>query len=723
MRKTLRRTLAALLSAALLSGMCLTASAFTYPSAYWKLHSAWDEAVNSKNVEQTLSVAQQTYDLLTKEAICADICYNLEPKCSKASLCAEMKGDIDGAITWLKRQRTFAQWLHENEHSYIDILLNIDARMEYLEAAASPAIYSRTASGQGTLYGTPAAGTMTGESAVLTYITFQDGYSVEYWLDYNMKASDKLRQAIEGGGTIELAWNFSPESTAGVEKVLSSSADSYIAEGVKTMGGLGCTVLLRIGAEMNNWSDCDSAKYIQAFQKIAREAKRYPNIKTVFSPDNISNRNVTFADFYPGDSYVDWIGVSTYHNSNFRSQNGGTGSYSYDMANFNDAYYGTGIYDSDPLVILRPLVRFAKEHNKPMMISECGFSYRNSANGDQSAFAQDQLNKFYSYVNMIYPQVKAVFYFDNDLAGLENAYHFAGNSTLASTYRSVISKNGAYLAAGQTSADGWQELSQLDRTVNGKLQLATYASFPGSASTTVKYYVDGKLASTSSTAPFYFELDTTTLGGGRHTVHAVATSGQFSRTTVTYNITAPAAPAITTNGGAEVSSWAKDLVNQAEANRLVPETLEGTNLTGNINRAGFASVAVRLYEAMSGETAQMGDNPFSDTVNPDVLKAYHLGIVSGMTPTTFQPGALVTREQASLMLSKVYANLGGEIPQADGTAFADNSSISDWAMDAVAFMSSKGIVNGVGDNKFSPKGNATCEQALIISLAMFQKLK
>ena len=76
-----------------------------------------------------------------------------------------------------------------------------------------------------------------------------------------------------------------------------------------------------------------------------------------------------------------------------------------------NAYYGQGIYDTDPLVGIQHIVKVAAAHNKPVMISECGFPYY-SGSEDTTAYAVDQLTKFYSYVNMIYPQVKAVFYFD-----------------------------------------------------------------------------------------------------------------------------------------------------------------------------------------------------------------------------------------------------------------------------------------------------------------------
>ena len=67
--------------------------------------------------------------------------------------------------------------------------------------------------------------------------------------------------------------------------------------------------------------------------------------------------------------------------------------------------------------------------------------------------------------------------------------------------------------------------------------------------------------------------------------------------------------------------------------------------------------------------------------------------------------------------------LGGELPAVEATTFDDDGSVSDWARDAVAFMSDKGIVSGMGDNCFDPQGSASIEQALSIALRMFKNLK
>ena len=174
---------------------------------------------------------------------------------------------------------------------------------------------------------------------------------------------------------------------------------------------------------------------------------------------------------------------------------------------------------------------------------------------------------------------------------------------------------------------------------------------------------------------------------------------------------------------AEVSNWAKELVDAAAANGLIADGL-GENYRVDITRAQFAAVAVKLYEAMSGETAPAaGESPFSDTSDPAVLQAEALGFVGGKGDGTFAPDSPVTREQAAAMLSRVYAKLGGEIPAVEATEFADDADMSGYARAAIAFMSGKEVVGGVGDNKFDPQGSASIEQALVIALRMFENLK
>lgn len=173
---------------------------------------------------------------------------------------------------------------------------------------------------------------------------------------------------------------------------------------------------------------------------------------------------------------------------------------------------------------------------------------------------------------------------------------------------------------------------------------------------------------------------------------------------------------------AKVADWAREQVDSAAVKGLMPDSL-GNDFTVNITRAQFAALSVKLYQAMSGEEAPTpGGSPFSDTDDPAVIQANALGIVDGKGDGKFAPDDLVTRQEAALMLSRVYTRLGGGIPKVEATTFADNNKVASWAMDAVAFMSDNKIVNGKGDNKFDPQGSASIQEAMVIALRMFENL-
>lgn len=115
-----------------------------------------------------------------------------------------------------------------------------------------------------------------------------------------------------------------------------------------------------------------------------------------------------------------------------------------------------------------------------------------------------------------------------------------------------------------------------------------------------------------------------------------------------------------------MDEWALNLVNQAIAGGLMPDHLKGQDLREPITRLQFAALTVRLYETASGQSIEApGENPFTDTSDPEALKAYSMGFTAGTSDSTFGPGELLTREQAAVMLTAVYRALGGSVP--DGT--------------------------------------------------------
>lgn len=178
----------------------------------------------------------------------------------------------------------------------------------------------------------------------------------------------------------------------------------------------------------------------------------------------------------------------------------------------------------------------------------------------------------------------------------------------------------------------------------------------------------------------------------------------------------------TTITGEPVDEWAVDLVNEAIALNLMPVRLKGQDLRGTITRQQFASLAVRLYETMGGPAvAAPGSTPFNDTSDPEVGKAWALGLTAGTSATTFSPSRAISREQAAVMLSAVYRRLGGQV-SGQSSPFADDSAIASWARSSVYFMARSGIIVGTGNNCFSPQRSAQRQSCLIMALGMYEKL-
>lgn len=183
----------------------------------------------------------------------------------------------------------------------------------------------------------------------------------------------------------------------------------------------------------------------------------------------------------------------------------------------------------------------------------------------------------------------------------------------------------------------------------------------------------------------------------------------------------------------QASGWAAEEVTRAWDAKLMPFSPYLVDCTRSMTRAQFAAVTVNLYAAMTGKAGYWPDasedHPFTDVdyettdYEIEIGMAYDLGFVQGKGGNLFKPGDTLTREEAAVMLGRVYAKLHGDIPTVSNTAFADDKDVSDWAKSGVAFMSGKEVVKGKGDNKFAPKDVLSIQEAVIMANRMLENLK
>ena len=162
----------------------------------------------------------------------------------------------------------------------------------------------------------------------------------------------------------------------------------------------------------------------------------------------------------------------------------------------------------------------------------------------------------------------------------------------------------------------------------------------------------------------------------------------------------------------DAGSWYAEAVAYVRDNGLMGGTSE-TSFTpdGTMTRAMLAAV---LYRA-SGSPAVSGSDDFTDTAEDAwytgaVLWASQQGYVSGYGSGLFGTNDPVSREQIATLLWR-YA---GSPDAGETEAFADQTEISSYAEEAVAWARASGIISGREGNRFAPQTSATRAEAAAI---------
>ncbi len=183
-------------------------------------------------------------------------------------------------------------------------------------------------------------------------------------------------------------------------------------------------------------------------------------------------------------------------------------------------------------------------------------------------------------------------------------------------------------------------------------------------------------------------------------------------------------PAVVVVEGYEnLSGWAVSEVNSANENGLVTDTVMSA-FTKELTREEFCELVVKLYERMTGKNVEpIAVNPFKDTKNPEILKAYNLGIVNGIKADEFGTGSFITREQIATMIVRTLKLVMPEMKISDAQftqKFHDENDISSWAFESIKFLNANEIIKG-SQGYILPKANTTREQGILLIQRTFAK--
>lgn len=225
------------------------------------------------------------------------------------------------------------------------------------------------------------------------------------------------KKAKENGSGIQIGF----EPMKGLDEVKDGE---YIRQFAREAKASGVPVFLRFAGEMNGewvpWSG-DPKKYIEKFRLVYKIMKEEaPNVAMVWSPNFLPRHNID--PYYPGDNYVDWVGLSLY-----------TIPYS----------HGKEVPGGNPIDYLKPI--YKKYSHKPMMVSEGAVShYSYELKKDYSAWASGQIGNMYGFMPRMYPQIKAITYFNLDKQttsydNQNNNYDLGDSATVDKKYQTIAS--------------------------------------------------------------------------------------------------------------------------------------------------------------------------------------------------------------------------------------------------------------------------------------------
>ena len=313
------------------------------------------------------------------------------------------------------------------------------------------------------------------------------------YMDYGSsltRIEEHVEAARENGFAIEL----SLQPRGGLDAV--HEDDLALAKLARDIEESGVQFYIRFAAEMNdasggnNWYTEDTEEYIRAFRAVANVFHRYaPSAAMVWAPNYYPTYNIE--DYYPGDAYVDMVGVSLYMNYRPELNPLGTGEENRRWIDELETIYS--LYGD----------------RMPIMITEGAVCLSTTDGTDLSDFAAEQLRELFLYLPIRFPNVKFMVWFDSEsVVGNEVYSCITSNPTVMNAYRQVLQGNESVLPSVDAPAAPvyYGRLTSGSVVEGGMVTLCSYAK--GAAPiASVRYSVNGVTLGTSRTAPYALDAD------------------------------------------------------------------------------------------------------------------------------------------------------------------------------------------------------------------------
>ncbi len=295
--------------------------------------------------------------------------------------------------------------------------------------------------------------------------------------------------------------------------------DSYLHRLAKQASDTEIPIFLRFANEMNDPSSIwgqDKALYIEKFRLVADVMhKEAPNVVMCWAPNDWGHHGFgDAAEWYPGDQYVDWVGVSSYPPYLISGESKHHTKFTDRLATIYSAYA-----DRKPIYLAE---------GAPIQNIEFEMT-------DVSSLAAKDLTEFYDEIARRYPAIKAVIYWDNDeQAGAKRQCKLSDNMLMLKTYKTSIADDYFLANVGDNSKVMYVDLAQ-QGIMPIEAAVQDISSFVGNRSLNtnkVVYYLNEQYIAESVGSPYTALIDFAPYAG--QAVHLSAksynTKGQLIKT-------------------------------------------------------------------------------------------------------------------------------------------------------------------------------------------------
>ncbi|MBS5595262.1 MAG: stalk domain-containing protein [Clostridiales bacterium] len=313
----------------------------------------------------------------------------------------------------------------------------------------------------------------------LLYINYDQGESLDHYASY-MKEAKRI-----GAKGIQLGLE--------VANANAIQNDDNLRRQAKALQSYGIPIFLRFNSEFNltdgsnGWQSWGPELYKEKFRIIADVMhQEAPNVVMCWCPNDWPIGSEVA--WYPGDQYVDWVGVSSYpvFNADGTPQQGNTW-----MDRFREIYDRYGA-------------------KKPIFITEGAAMPNIEGTTDLSLknVAAYEIQRFYAGAARRYPNLKMVVYWNHNEPGARMVHGVVTDvPELLQAYKTAVSDPYYLSNVGAGSSYYYEKVEKT--TLSGKEKISSYVNDVHHRIDHVDYYVNGQYAAQAKFPSYEATIDFT----------------------------------------------------------------------------------------------------------------------------------------------------------------------------------------------------------------------